>query len=328
MTLLQKTQRWWIIGGGIIVVGVICFCLSFLGDERPRTLYRHAGIVTNVAISADGRRILSSSSDLSVRLWNISTGTLEAEFHNHSLNVFQVAFSPNGEYAISGGQDSKACIWDLKRLRLDGEYVLTYHNVAVAWMPSEPEFVTAGFQTIQIWDMSTHAQVRKLEGDSYDADTVDVTSDGKWLLTTSVHFGNRSDVRVIDADTGNCIRSFGFRGRTWGADMSSDKKYVVTGTDGGEILLWDMSTGDKIPRFPKGPGVNGILFSRDACFVVSGHMDNSIRLWDFATGKVLRRGVLSRSSQDYVTAVAISQDNRLIVAGSSDGGVYVWDLKK
>ena len=43
-----------------------------------RTFQGHADLVTSVFLSADGRWALSASSDATLRLWEVSTGRLEA----------------------------------------------------------------------------------------------------------------------------------------------------------------------------------------------------------------------------------------------------------
>ena len=68
-----------------------------------RTFDGHALLVTDVAISLDGRRVLSGSCDRTVRLWDRITGREIAELVGHRNWVLSVAFTPDGRYALSGG---------------------------------------------------------------------------------------------------------------------------------------------------------------------------------------------------------------------------------
>ena len=44
-----------------------------------RTLAGHSGFVSSVAISADGKRVVSGSSDKTVKIWDVETSTEVSE---------------------------------------------------------------------------------------------------------------------------------------------------------------------------------------------------------------------------------------------------------
>jgi WD40 repeat protein len=61
----------------------------------------HTFAVWSVAFSPDGSRVLSGSSDNTLKLWDAATGTLLRTFEGHSDVVTSVAFSPD-EFPCSG----------------------------------------------------------------------------------------------------------------------------------------------------------------------------------------------------------------------------------
>ena len=70
-------------------------------------------------------------------------------------------------------------------------------------------------------------------------------------------------------------------------------------------------------------GYRGLAVSRDGKLAVLGH-GRLVKLWDVENGKDLRNLVGHTAD---VTAVAVTADGRLIVSGSQDGMVKVWDGK-
>ena len=76
-------------------------------------LQGHTDRVSLVAFSPDGRRIVSGSSDCSVRLWNAQTGQpIGQPLQGHTDIVFSVAFSPDGRRIVSGSYDRSVRLWD------------------------------------------------------------------------------------------------------------------------------------------------------------------------------------------------------------------------
>jgi WD40 repeat protein len=68
--------------------------------------------VQTVAITPDGKQILSGSSDNSVRVWNAKSGLQLAKLEGHSDNVWSVAVY-RGRYAISASSDGTIRLWDI-----------------------------------------------------------------------------------------------------------------------------------------------------------------------------------------------------------------------
>jgi len=44
------------------------------------TLVGHAGAVNSVAISPDGKRVVSGSGDMTVKIWDVATGALVSSY--------------------------------------------------------------------------------------------------------------------------------------------------------------------------------------------------------------------------------------------------------
>jgi serine/threonine protein kinase/WD40 repeat protein len=76
----------------------------------------HLGGVTAVAISADGRWVVSGSYDKpnTVRLWDLEKRTELRRFEGHTNGVQGVAISPDGRFAVSGSHDYTIRLWQLR----------------------------------------------------------------------------------------------------------------------------------------------------------------------------------------------------------------------
>ena len=77
-----------------------------------------------MAVSADGRRVVSGSDDKTVRIWDMETGVEEQRLEGHSDEVSAVAVSADGRRVVSGSEDKTVRIWDMEtgELGLEGNH--------------------------------------------------------------------------------------------------------------------------------------------------------------------------------------------------------------
>lgn len=76
-----------------------------------RTLEGHKDCVGSVAVSPDGKYIISGSYDKTVKVWEFETGKLVRTLEGHKDPVSSVAISSDGEYIISGSRDETVKVW-------------------------------------------------------------------------------------------------------------------------------------------------------------------------------------------------------------------------
>ena len=82
----------------------------------PPTLQQlkgHDDNVVSVAFSPDGSKVVSGSSDETIRVWDASTGAeMLPPLRGHDYSVQSVAFSPDGSKIVSGSDDKTIRVWD------------------------------------------------------------------------------------------------------------------------------------------------------------------------------------------------------------------------
>jgi WD40 repeat protein len=114
----------------------------------------HTGDMNAVAFSRDGTRLVSASSDRTVRVWDTATGRCLRTFTGHSDQVFTAAFHPDGKRVASAGRDRAIQIWDptgdQEGVRLPGH---TTYVWSLAFSPAGESLVSgSGDGTVRLWD--------------------------------------------------------------------------------------------------------------------------------------------------------------------------------
>ena len=114
----------------------------------------HPAPVRSLAFSPDSRRLLTTSEDGIVRVWDVATG---ARLHNlvgHTGRVLCAVYSPDGKRIASGGDDHTARIWDAETFdqvaRLGGHEDYVY---SLVWRADSQQLISgSGDNTLRIWD--------------------------------------------------------------------------------------------------------------------------------------------------------------------------------
>jgi WD40 repeat protein len=148
-----------------------------------QTLVGHSDLVTSVAYSTDGTRVVSGSSDQTVRMWDAASGAPIGEpIYGHSRAVCSVALSPDGTRLVSGSDDETIRIWDA----ITGAPVsdpLQGHSGginSVAFSPNGTHIVSGSYDcTIRIWDAAGGTQIDiPLKGHTGSVQSVAFSADG------------------------------------------------------------------------------------------------------------------------------------------------------
>jgi WD40 repeat protein len=70
--------------------------------------------VRSLAISPDGRWVISGSYDHTARIWDMVDASLQCTLLGHEKGVTSVDFSPTGNYVACGSWDGKVSMWRYK----------------------------------------------------------------------------------------------------------------------------------------------------------------------------------------------------------------------
>ncbi|XRB10094.1 WD40 repeat-like protein [Pycnococcus provasolii] len=72
----------------------------------------HSGLVYSASYSTDGTRIVSSSQDKTVRVWDATTGACLSVLEDHSDSVISASYSADGTRIVSASRDKTVRVWD------------------------------------------------------------------------------------------------------------------------------------------------------------------------------------------------------------------------
>ncbi|CCA75475.1 hypothetical protein PIIN_09458 [Serendipita indica DSM 11827] len=174
----------------------------------PTILRGHKGGIYALAISSDGSRIASGSSDNTIRVWDADTGQpLGEQIQGHKSSVTAIAFSPDNLRIVSGSNDNTLRLWDADTGQGLGEPLRGHVNSvnAVAFYPDSSRIISGSSDnTIRLWDAESGQPVGvPLLGHGGAICALALSPDGSRIVSGS----DDQTMRLWDAGTGQPLGS-------------------------------------------------------------------------------------------------------------------------
>ncbi|MCE3008676.1 MAG: caspase family protein [Bacteroidetes bacterium] len=297
--------------------------------QRYRTLRGHGLDVNAVAFSPDSKLLATASSDRTLRLWEVATGSLVRTLEGHTASVNAVAFNKDGNLLASGDSEGSLYIWDVSRgedlYSLKGQSLKVYkaHQQsieAVAFGPQGTQVATASLDgSVQLFDISENWQqtFRAHRGGAY---AVAFGPDGSTLYTA----GADGMARQWALASGGQLRLMqAHRQTVRGLAVSPDGKRIVTGDLNGELRLWREAGSSQLFDSTHPQGVRSLAFSSDGRFILSAGRDGHAMLWD---AEILKPVQTLQGHQASQWHACFSPNSQLVATASQDYTARIWGI--
>ncbi|KAI0434678.1 WD40-repeat-containing domain protein [Xylaria sp. FL1042] len=154
--------------------------------------------------------------------------------------------------------------------------------------------------------------------------------------SSSSHLSKKGVVNpAAEIPQGRLIQTYSAHGyEVLSLSVSSDNARFASAGGDRSVFLWDVASAQTLRRFGGGgtqghsARVNSVCFAGEGdSLLVSGGLDTSVRIWDVRSGAPKPVQVLGEA-KDAVTAVAAAPHGPEIVAGSVDGRVRTYDVRR
>jgi WD40 repeat protein len=277
----------------------------------------------NVALSPDGKRIVSGGVDKSVKVWDAQTGKELLTLKGHGESTTCVAFSGDGRRIVSAGLENALKVWDAdtgkELLTLGGH---TDSIQCVAYSNDDKRIVSGAWdKTLKVWDANTGKELHTLRGHTDDVRSVAFSPDGNRIASASLD----TTVRVWDVRMGRELLTLrGHTGYVRCVSYSPDGKRIVSGGDDA-LKLWDARTGLEVLTLPAAGGsVSSLAYSPSGNRLVTGSADGTLALRSAERGQ---KEFHLRGMTQGVTSVAFSADGKRLRSQDANGNRYDFDAQ-
>jgi WD40 repeat protein len=244
----------------------------------------------------------------------------------HVSIVESLAYSPDGKFLVSGSFQEVA-VWDAQtgvlRQRLTG---FAHNVVALAFAPDGKMLATGGGAPTEDGEVKFFAipawkQIGEIKnGHSDTVYGVCFSPDGKKVATASAD----KFVKVFEVPSGKFIKSFeGHTHQVLDVGWQANGKLLASAGADNTVKVWDYEKGEQVRTITAhNKQVTRLLFIGKTSQVVTCSGDQQVKFFNVENGGNVRN---FGGMNDYVYAVGVSPDGKVVAAGGQEGVVRVYN---
>lgn len=304
------------------------FRLFSVRSGESAGVYRgHTAEITALQFMADGKRVVSGSSDETVRIWRIGRSAEGRAIHALEASpggpypIPALALSPRGEGIAAGDMHGDLYLSKNARSRPIRAQKLDHPISALAFDPTGRQLAAAFGNSLRIWRVGDALQpLHQSQTDQALRDVVWITSNR--LATASYPQANEAGLTIWGHGPEGWRRTRRVRGTRSVATTQDGRTLATISPNEKALLLYDTATWETPIRLPsKDLLVRDITLSPDGRYAAALVAGYRVEMWRLADQ--VRTLSFQVAGGQVVHEIAFSLDgNRLLTAGED---VKLWD---
>jgi serine/threonine protein kinase len=280
----------------------------------------HRGSVTGLATGDQGRWIVSTGADGTLKVWNSASGALV-----RSIDLDEgpaTAIAVDDRRALTGHVGGAIVLWDLDRAEKLGVFQHLQAPISALAFTGDADHFAAASQTnaVVVFDIRVPSVPAVVVEGQDGGQFIAGTRSSGLLATGSQDRG----IRLWRTDARSLTRSWRSQGEALSAlEMAPGGRRVASGSVSGAVRLWSASSSRPQRSFKAHEGrVTSLAFGPNDRLLASAGEDGQVKLWDLRGGRAPH---VFRGHAGPVHSVAFSADGRRVFSGGQDGIIRVWN---
>jgi WD40 repeat protein len=266
-------------------------------------------------------RLIGSSADGIVRLWDVEQLSADADVQAHRHGVSAIAISRNGKRAVTGSWDTSLVLWDLETAAEVTRLVGHTDEVVRAAIDEDGGKVVSGALNgeVILWNFDEGEKHLIFKHDD-EVTAVSITPSGARLASVSLSY----DITSVDLVSRQGFHSTEHFQDVNDVALTRDGFTAVTVSDDGRVLRWNLLEGCVDGEIDLGDDVIRVLITPDEQFFVAATWS---RLFLVALPAMqIKSKTKKQKSAIRTFALAPAGEGEYAVTGHKNGDIRVINL--
>jgi WD40 repeat protein len=153
--------------------------------EEVRTFIGHTDLVNSIDIDSATNKIITSSWDNTIRVWDFYSGLQTLKINAHNGGVYSARFDTSGKYIVSGGDDYLVKLWDATNGTLISSFAGHKGGIGDVYLTKDNKNIISGSRdgSIRVWDTNLKKELVSLT----------FLNDNDWFIKTPEGYFDASE---------------------------------------------------------------------------------------------------------------------------------------
>ncbi len=281
----------------------------------------HNDAVHAIALTPNGKSLVTGSNDRSVIVWDAATGKIQRVYQGHMKEVTCVAIRPDGLQIASASEDGSIRLWPLTNSDEHKSVADASDNLwTVAYSPDGRTFATGGAdRKIRVYDTNSGKLLNTLEGHKGAVTAIVFLTPNK-LASTS---GDKT-LKIWDVAAGTAKDCIGHTSAVLCAALGG--QWLLTGGTDKTVRGWNASTGELAFTWAGKSAVCSIAVRKDGGRIAVGCASGEVILLEADGTKEPKVQSTTTAHSAGVASLAFTNDGDRLATAGGDGIVRLWNI--
>ena len=279
----------------------------------------HAQAINDTAFTSDGRYLISSSDDHTVRVWDLKTGGSRV-LSGHTDEVWRLQLLPDGRRLIASGKDGTLREWNLETGESKVFATLSGPVSAMILGCGNSCLLAASRKddVLHRWDLGTGA-ARTFHTGVMGIEDIFSSPDGEHVFLRG--YRTQASESALGDVTRGTFQLLKEAGIVWASAFAPDGR-LFTGSSTGALHVWEPASGKGRLLTDKLVSITALIVIPGRMTLAIGRLDGGVSLWELTTGQLTEL----QGHEGRVIGLVASPDGRFLASGSADRTARLWDL--